>query len=528
MKRHDLAILFALGLAVNLLAALAMPVPGYMDAEYYYAGGLRLKEGFGFSEPYLWNYLNNPQGLPQPAFTYWMPLASLVAAGGMFLANSVSFLAARSVFIFLAAGVPVITAVVSYQLSRTRWKADLAGMLAIFSGFYSLYLSNTDNFAIVMLLGAIFTLLAFLPAQAWNHTLAILSGLLAGGMHLARADGLLWLAVALTLTGWKMWRGDAKPRNMNRLLLATFLLLLSYFAVMAPWYGRNLTEFGSMMPPGNGRSIWFTQYNQLFTYPADKITASAWLEAGWKYHLLARLNALGMNLKNTLAVQGMIFLLPVMLLGAWRTWHQGGVWFIGSWYIALLIVMTILFPYAGARGGFLHSGAAFQPWLWSLAAEGVEPIANWLRSKRNWKPEQAAPLIAAGTVVIAALVTVFIFWQSVYGSEGGKMVWRLSWDENILAGEGVKEIGALQDSVVMVNNPPGFYLASGLPAVVIPDGDITTLLAAAHKYKARYLVLQKDHVAGLKELYQNPGDRPGLKFMSSRGNLHFYKIDGGE
>ena len=51
-----------------------------MDAEYYYAGGIRLAEGDGFTENFLWNYLDNPVGLPHPAFTYWMPFP--FSAGG--------------------------------------------------------------------------------------------------------------------------------------------------------------------------------------------------------------------------------------------------------------------------------------------------------------------------------------------------------------------------------------------------------------------------------------------------------------
>jgi hypothetical protein len=42
------------------------PVPGYMDAEYYYAGAIRLHEGYGFTQPFLWNYLDEPAGLPHP------------------------------------------------------------------------------------------------------------------------------------------------------------------------------------------------------------------------------------------------------------------------------------------------------------------------------------------------------------------------------------------------------------------------------------------------------------------------------
>ena len=73
-------LLAVLGLAVALFVAAFQPAPGYMDADYYYAGGRQLATGHGFSESYLWNYLDDPTGLPHPSNAYWMPLASLLAA----------------------------------------------------------------------------------------------------------------------------------------------------------------------------------------------------------------------------------------------------------------------------------------------------------------------------------------------------------------------------------------------------------------------------------------------------------------
>src|SRR4030066_270841 len=95
-------LLFAAGLAAVSLVVIFQNAPGYMDADYYYAGGIRLAEGKGFTEEFLWNYLDNPLGLPHPSHAYWMPLASLIAALGMKVAGSTSFWAARLVLIFIA------------------------------------------------------------------------------------------------------------------------------------------------------------------------------------------------------------------------------------------------------------------------------------------------------------------------------------------------------------------------------------------------------------------------------------------
>jgi len=78
--RRDLLWLFFLALAVRLATAALIRRPGYMDTAYYAAGAVRLAQGGGFSEPFLWNYLDDPAGLPHPGFLYWMPLPSLLAA----------------------------------------------------------------------------------------------------------------------------------------------------------------------------------------------------------------------------------------------------------------------------------------------------------------------------------------------------------------------------------------------------------------------------------------------------------------
>ena len=48
------------GLAMAIGIASLQSLPGYLDSDYYFAGGLQLVEGKGFTEPYLWNYLDDP------------------------------------------------------------------------------------------------------------------------------------------------------------------------------------------------------------------------------------------------------------------------------------------------------------------------------------------------------------------------------------------------------------------------------------------------------------------------------------
>jgi len=59
-----------LGLVDVTSLASHQPSPGYMDADYYYAGGLQMVNGHGFFEPYLWYYLDDPARLPHPSQAY--------------------------------------------------------------------------------------------------------------------------------------------------------------------------------------------------------------------------------------------------------------------------------------------------------------------------------------------------------------------------------------------------------------------------------------------------------------------------
>jgi hypothetical protein len=68
--------------------------PGYTDAYYYFNAGQRLATGQGLTDPYVaLTYLGAPESLPAPSHTYWMPLASLLAAlgGGLFWKAQIPF-----------------------------------------------------------------------------------------------------------------------------------------------------------------------------------------------------------------------------------------------------------------------------------------------------------------------------------------------------------------------------------------------------------------------------------------------------
>jgi hypothetical protein len=77
----------------------------------------------------------------------------------------------------------------------------------------------------------------------------------------------------------------------------------------------------------------------------------------------------------------------------------------------------------------------------------------------------------------------------------------------------------------MVADPPGFFLASGNPSIAVPDGNVNTVLAAARKYHAVYLVLEEGSVpTGLLPVYENPGDQMSLTYLGEIEHARIFRI----
>jgi hypothetical protein len=517
MTWRQYLLLALLGLAVATSVALVQPSPGYMDADYYYAGGIQLVNGYGFTEPYLWNYLDNPTGLPHPSFGYWMPLASLLAAAGSALFRSSSWFAARSSFLLVAALITPLTASLAWSFTSRRDLALTSGLLAVFPAFYLPFLSVTDTFGPYMLLGGLFFLVLTRKASALN---SLLLGLLAGLMHLARADGLLWLFIAFCAICF-----FRKPKQTLLFTLYSLLLVLAgYLLVMAPWFIRDYNVFGTALAPGGSKMLWLTSYDQIFAYPADQITFSSWWQSGLQAILRVRIWALGLNLSNMLSVQGEVFLLPLIGIGFWHLRKDRRVQLAALAWFLTLVAMTLAFPFAGARGGFFHSGAAVQIVWWVLAPVGLEQIIMWGSRKRGWNALQAGTVFRPALVGLALFLTLVVVYSRVFGGGGGTV-----WGQEDVAYRQVASAlvsdGMPGNSVVMVANPPGFYLASGNQAVAVPNGNLATLMEVARRYKAEYLVLEGISTpAGLMPVYDQPSGQPGLKFLGDVGGLHTYAI----
>jgi len=539
--RRDRVILFCLALLMHSLIAWSLTDPPYVDAHYYTVGARRIAEGYGFTEPFLWHYLDVPATLPRPGFLYWMPLPSILAAPLVALPFSVadrSFLAVQFPFILLSSLLPLVGYAAAWQVAGLRRHAWAAALLTLFSGFFLPFWTLPETFAPFALFGS----LALWLAGRWgveggrSKALAagywLLIGLLVGLAHLTRADGVLLLlvvALALLLPFPSRLTSHASrltshvsrlTSHVSRLTPHVLPLTLGYLLVMAPWFIRNLSIVGTPLSPAGAKTIWLTTYDDLACYGCD-LSLRSYLAWGWGNILSSKLSALWINFQRFLAEDCQVFLLPFVLIGLYRL-RKRLLFTLAIIYLLLLYLLhSLVFTFPGWRGSFFHASGVLLPFLYAAAMEGLDVAVEWMaRRRRGWNLRQAQTVFTTATVVAAVAL-------SGYATVGKLSAWR---DADVAYREigawlGVNDVPA--DVTVVVGNPPGFYYHTGIPAVVVPNGDVRMLLAVADRYGAAYIVLDHNRPTGLAELYAST-KATGLELVATfdGGRVQLYRRTG--
>jgi len=512
-KQHrDMWLLFAASLIVRLLTIVPIRGPGYMDAAYSYDIALNLAQGGGFVEPFLWNYLDDPAGLPHPSHLYWMPLPSILAWVGLATLGE-SYRAAQVPFAILSALLPVVGYWVAVHTTGQRRHGWLAGLLTLFSGFYVLYWGHTDNFTPFALAGSLSLIAAWQAGRARSSDRravgwALATGALVGLAHLSRADGLL-LLIAIGLTwGVALISNRLSPQVARGWRLeATHILfvVLGYVAVMLPWFIRNWNVAGAPLPAGGAQTIWLTTYDDLFSYGRE-LSLSSYLAWGWSNILRSKLDALWLNLQTLVAVLCMIFLVPLAPIGWWRL-RRHPLFQLGAWYALLLfLAMTFVFTFPGPRGGLFHSGGVLLPFIFTAALVGLDILIEWLAAhRRGWDVRLARQVFGIGVVALGLLVSGFLYYQNVI-SEPHRQEGVVTYARLI---EWLKAEGH-GDAMVMVGDPPGYWYQGGGPSIVVPNEPAETVLAVADRYGARYLILDQNRPKPLDSLYIGAMTHPRL------------------
>jgi hypothetical protein len=507
LNRRDYLFLFFLALMVPLVVAALQHVPGYMDAAYYYADGTQLASGQGFEEPFIWNYLDHPQGLPHPSNAYWYPMASLIASAGMALTGTINFLSARIGFVLMAAVAPLIIMALAFRITGRRSLALLSGVLAVFSGYYLSFIATTDNYSLYLLVGAVY----FLVLDRLTPQKSVLLGFLAGILNLARGDGLLWLPLTLLAVIVTTYRQHSSDRDRTKILRSigcVFLSLAGYILVMGGWMVRSWNVFGSVLPPGSGYTLWMTNYNQIYSFTPEIFTFQSWIAQGWQVIFQVRASALLQNLSTAFFAQGLIILVPLIMIGIYHYRRTVRVQVGVLGWVLLLLFESLLFPFASVNGGFFHAGTAFQPLWFALAPVGLDILLIRISKNKILLPS----VVALSRFSLAVVVILFS------GMLVKMRVIDTGWNEGEYLYQSVDKFlvdkGAAPGEIVMTRNPPAYFIMTGRPAVVVPDGNLQTLLDAAQKYKVSYIILErKGAINEMADLYAHPDQYSAFNFL---------------
>lgn len=534
--------LSVLALAVRVLIALPLEQPGYFDAYYYYHVAQNMAAGRGMVEDLVWNYLDQSpvaMQIPHPSHLYWMPLTTWVAWAGMRLFGGLlgELRAALAPFILLSALVPPLSGWVAWRLWQRRDFAWRAGLLSLFSGFYFLYWIVPDSYTPFTLAVALSLLGCWLGGRG-KRVGWFLAGLGAGLSHLARADGVLLVPTITLLAAWPVSgsrrcpepdeglqvggsspeRQPANPRtlslgiydlqpfnlSLSRLLVAGLLAGSGYLVVVGPWLWRNLAMVGTALPGGGLKTLWLRSYDEIFSYQTT-LTPSHLLAWG----LWPIVRSKGQTLVwNSVIILGTLqfFLAPFAWLGLRQTRGQPQVallrpaLFYGS---VLFLTMTLLFTFPARRGSLLHSAAALVPWAVVLVPAGVDTAAARFARRRGHDPALARRFFGNGFIVLAAFVSLWLYAQALFLPPDARTA-LARWNERATHYTEVEQWLAARAVVgpVMVVDPPAFTVITGRPSIVIPSDGLDAMTAAADRFSARWLIVERDHVVPLNAAWQ--------------------------
>ena len=484
-------VVLSLGLLIFrvLSAAFVVTQPGFTDAYYYVDVAQRLAHGQGLTADFIWNFLEAPrlEALPVPSHRFWMPLATVVQAGGIATLEPVlgTFRSAQAAIIAVAAFVPAAAYVAARSIGTSSRAALVAAVVAGLGGFtFAPAWVTLDSFAIAALLGTLF-FVAYARAAVGDVRAGAVAGALVGLLFLARAEGALFGIAVL----WLAMRRSSRAAGVAGTVIA--------LAIGLGWLVRGLALPGS---PAIAlvKGVFLARYEDFFALTPSGTADLATLVG-------VRLSALLSDLLVALAAL-LFFLVVPLVVGLRTSWRLPAVRAFAALALLIYVAEGVVWPLHATRGSYFHSLAAFYPFAIALVALGGE---TWLARLEL----TSRRLVTFGTVGAVAILAVFGL---------------SSWDASFNAGYRAR-VAAL-DAI-----PPGPFLAidaaawrwiSDRSVLLAPADGPEAAACVAIRYRAQSLVLEPAHFSAYQSLYDGTGspwfgqraDVDGIRVYSLNGN----------
>ncbi len=490
MSRKKYLFLFLIGLFVFSANFFFQKTGGYLDSQYYFLGGKAISEGTT-SAPLVWNYLDDPQILPHPLFTYWMPLPSIISALSMFIFQSQTFFTGRILFWILSAFAVPLTSLLAMNIFNNKFTAFISSMLVIFSGLYFKFLSIPESVSIYIVFGALFFFFSEKLVYSTRTQLglvALVTGVIAGLLHLSRVDGLIFISLIVFALILKLFLSKQLTKKERfQIIKYIFILLIGYLAVTGWLYYRNFQLFGALLSPASSRAFWLTEYNDTFIFPPELLNYTYWFENGFPQKLSQIWEALKLNTGNLLAVQLGVIGIPLIAFSLRNHWRSKKLLLPFMYFLIIFFVMTIIFSLAGGRGGYIHAMAAIQIFFWILIADGLSRFIQWGINHRGWELKRSRVMFGSALIIFAFILTTIFYYKGVISA---------GWDQEVAEFRAIESVIETRlntkEDVIMINNPVAYNLATDRWSVVIPNANWENLSKLIDRFDVRYVVLDEN------------------------------------
>ncbi len=508
--------LFVLAVLVRVGLVAAFPDPAYPDSFYYVDVARALHAGQGFNIDFIWTFVDiggripaHP-GLPIPSNGHWMPLASIVQVPTLALFGT-GLLGTELPFVLIGALAAPLTWAIARDAGATPMVAAAAGVLSAVPGAATVFMAQPENFAILHTLVAA-TLWCAARGLRGDGLAFAFAGLLSGLASLARNDGvLLFGAVALVWLGdrWRWWRMRHGRRGWTHVedrppipVIAAVLCLGLFLLVMAPWWWRQLTVFGSISPTSsNGAALWIRDIREWNSVTANPSLAT-FLAQGPGPILASRLAGLTGAIGNFVVFICSVVLLPFLLVGALARWRSRA---FTPWFVYTAVVFagaTILYPLHVPGGAFIHSAIGLAPHAAVLSVEGILLVVSWIAGRRRrWDEGTAGQVFVWGIVALVA-ATAVTFGRPVQAQ------WDQSRQPRLALASELQRRGVPASDRLLSIDAAGMTYFTDRGGVVTPDDPIGTVEAVARAYDTRWLVLERDDVVRSLAPVLSGGARP--------------------
>lgn len=462
--------LFATAFLLRLGLALQLPFPQLDDPAAYVQVARHLAQGRGFVTDVIWNYWIPFDTLTHPSNEFWMPLPSVV------MAAAIKGLGDTFLVVQLAGAVcGALLVVLTYWMGRMLWPQQrrwsiLAAVLLIPGAILAFQSVSADSSALYALLSTATLFAAALTIARRKLSWAIATGVLSGLSYLTRSHGLL---LPLTIGGlWMIYLW----RDKRLIVKFELALIVCYFALIVPWWMRNMAAFGLAQPVPLTTIMAAREYADWYNY-TNHPTVSSMLAMGWPTILNIRLDAIWQGLSVLL-----LLTFPYGMIGLPIAYFRREPLFrLFVVYGTLLFLgVTIILPSSSVTGAWYHSAGTFAVFA---ALGSIFAVKHLLQQPRTHLLGVALYAVFIGLCIGQAAIA----WTGTIERsrhEGQQFAAIADWlNQHVPAGE-----------PVLTTQAHSLNYASGYPALSVPiQQDVSTLRQLADRYHARYVVITEEN-----------------------------------